>query len=80
MATTYYASITGVTSTLKDVDHSGTSSTAADIVEIRMGNGTYTPSRREIQEALLVFERWLVQGGLNSAGANLPLSPGPTEP
>lgn len=72
MTTTYYASITGVTSNFTDVDNSGTSSTAADIIELRMGNGTYAPDRREVLEALRRFERWLVQGGLDQAGANLP--------
>ena len=80
MATTYYASITTQPGDFKDVDNSGTASTAADIIELRMGNGTYTPNRQEVQRALKRFERWLVQGGLNQAGANLPLPPTGTEP
>ena len=72
MTTTFYASVTGVTSNFTDVDNSGTSSTAADILELRMGNGTYAPDRREVMEFLRRVERWLVQGGLDQAGANLP--------
>lgn len=80
MATTYYASITAVASQLQDVSNAGTTSTASDIIEIRMGNGTYTPSRREIHEALEQFKRWLVQGGVDQAGANLPLPSTASEP
>lgn len=76
MAATYYASITGDVRTFKDVDHSGTASTAADIVEIRMGNGTYVPTQQEVLLAMEVFERWVIQGGLNQAGANLPPNAG----
>jgi hypothetical protein len=59
-----------------DVDHAGTSSTAADNIELRMGNGTYLPDRREVLMALERFERWIIQGGLDQAGANLPLPTG----
>lgn len=76
MTTTYYASILTDPGAMKDVDHSGTSSTAADIIELRMGNGTYAPTRNEVIEALRVFERWVIQGGLNQAGANVPLPTG----
>jgi hypothetical protein len=72
MTTTYYASITGDVRTFSDVDHAGTSSTAADIIEIRMGNGTYVPTRMEVLLACEKFERWIVQGGLDQLGANLP--------
>jgi hypothetical protein len=71
VTTTYYASITGDVRTFKDVDHASTSSTAADIIEIRMGNGTYVPTRMEVLWAMEVFERWLVQGGLDQLGANM---------
>lgn len=73
MATTYYASITGDTRSFTDVDNAGTSSTAADIIELRMGNGTYAPTREETVMALRKFERWLLQGGIDQAGANVPL-------
>jgi hypothetical protein len=83
VATTYYASITNDVRSMKDLGapddagttdgHVGTASTAADIIELRMGNGTYLPSREEVLLALLRFERWVVQGGLNQAGANLPI-------
>ncbi len=76
MAATYYASVQADVRTMKDVDHSGTSSTAGDIVELRMGNGTYVPTQEEVLLAMRVFERWVVQGGLNQAGANLPPNAG----
>jgi len=53
------------------VSHAGTSGTAADIIELRMGNGSYVPSRAEVLWALETFERWIVQGGLDQAGANM---------
>ncbi len=76
MAATYYASINTPSSYILDVDHAGTSSTAADNIELRMGNGTYLPDRREVLMALERFERWIIQGGLDQAGANLPLPTG----
>ena len=76
MASTYYASITKAPSDFLDVDNVGTSSTAADIIELRMGNGTYAPTRAECMKALERFERWLIQGGLDQAGANVPLPSG----
>jgi len=72
MTTTYYASITSDVRTLNDVSHAGTSSTAADIIELRIGNGSYVPSRTEALMACETFERWIIQGGLDQAGANLP--------
>lgn len=72
MATTYYASFTSDVSTMHDPDHSGTSGTSGDIIELRMGNGTYVPTRFEVLKALELFERWIVQGGLDGAGVNLP--------
>jgi hypothetical protein len=76
VAATYYASIVTPSSYMLDVDHAGTSSTAADNIELRMGNGTYLPDRREVLMALERFERWIIQGGLDQAGANLPLPTG----
>lgn len=76
MAATYYASITTVPSSFTDVDNNGTASTAADIIELRMGNGTYAPTRHEVIDALRRFERWVIQGGLDQAGANVPLPSG----
>ena len=73
MATTYYMSITSDVRKQVDVDNVGTTSVTADIIELRVGNGTYSPSREEALIALRKFERFIVQGGLNSAGANLPL-------
>lgn len=81
MATTFYASVDASATTsppgyFMDVDHAGTSSTAGDSIELRMGNGTYSPDRREVILALERFKRWLIQGGLDQAGANLPLPTG----
>jgi len=76
MATTYYASIDTYAGLGLDVDHAGTSSTSTDNVELRMGNGTYAPDRREVLLALKRFERWIIQGGLAQAGANLPVPTG----
>ena len=82
MTTTYYASVTndvrryvdfGAADDAGTTDgHVGTSSTATDIIELRLGNGTYLPSLDEALIALARFHRWLIQGGLNQAGANLP--------
>lgn len=76
MTTTYYASINTYPGLELDVDHSGTSGTAADVFEFRMGNGTYAPDRRECLMALKRLERWIIQGGLDQAGANLPVPTG----
>ena len=76
MATTYYASVNTYPANMADVDHAGTSSTAGDVFEFRMGNGTYAPDRRECLMALKRVERWIMQGGLDQAGANLPLPTG----
>lgn len=73
MASTFYTSVTSDVRTMKDMDNTGTSSTAADIIELRMGNGTYSPSREEVLLFLEKAERWVMQGGLKQAGANLPL-------
>lgn len=72
MATTFYASINTSPTNFTDVDHAGTSSTAGDDFEFRMGNGTTVPDRRSALLALERIERWIIQGGLNQAGANLP--------
>lgn len=76
MTTTYYMSITVSATDDKDVDNSGTSSTATDIIELRVGNGTYAPDRAETIKALKRFERWIMQGGLKGLGANIPLPTG----
>ncbi len=83
MTATYYASTTndvrryvdfGAADDAGTTDgHVGTSSTATDILEIRIGNGTYLPSRDEVILFLQKVERWVMQGGLNQAGANLPV-------
>ena len=72
MATTYYASANDGDVISKDVAHAGTSSTATDVIELRMGNGTYVPTQRQVLNVLERFERWIIQNGLDGAGANLP--------
>lgn len=66
----YYASVNpGKSATLADIT-SGTSSTAADKIELRMDQSAVT--RLDVLQALEVFKRWIIQGGLKGAGANLP--------
>jgi hypothetical protein len=72
LTTTYYASVTGDSGAFTDVDHAGTSSTSTDVFEFRMGNGTYAPDRGECVLAAQRIVRWILQGGLDQAGANLP--------
>lgn len=75
MATTYYASITSdFDSISKDPDHVGTSATATDVVELRMGDGTTVPTQRQVLIALDRFRRWIVQNGLDGidSGSDLP--------
>lgn len=72
MATIFYASCNDGDVLAKDVEHAGTSSTAGDLVELRMGDGTNTPTQRQVLNILERIERWIMQGGLNGAGANLP--------
>lgn len=73
MANTYYMSVTGDYDAIsKDPDNVGTSSTAADRIELRMGDGTFVPTQRQVLNCLERFERWIMQNGLNGVGANLP--------
>lgn len=72
MATIYYASCNDGDVISSDVEHAGTSSTSGDVVELRMGNGTYVPTQRQVLNILERFERWIIQNGLDGAGANLP--------
>lgn len=57
---------------LHDVAHSGSSGTSGDEFEFRILNDAAV-TKRDALNALKIFERWIVQGGLNGAGANLPL-------
>lgn len=76
MTTTYYASGNDGDSVSLDMEHSGTSSTAGDVFEFRMGNGSYAPTQRQCLNFIGRLRRWIVQGGLDGAGANLPSSRG----
>lgn len=57
-------------SQMRDVENSGTSSTAGDKIELRMDQSAVT--RMDVIHALETFKRWIIQGGLKGAGANLP--------
>lgn len=72
MTTTYYMSANDGDSISLDPEHVGTSSTAGDLVELRMGNGTVVPTQRQVLNIMERFERWIVQNGLDGLGANLP--------
>ena len=77
MATTYYASVTSDFDTqAADPDNAGTSSTATDVIELRMGNGTTVPTQRQVLNFMERMERWIIQNGLDGLGANLPPSRG----
>ncbi len=71
MAAQYYVSVNDAR-TMKDAAHVGTSGTATDIFELRIGDGTYLPSITETILAMKIIERFLIQNGLDQAGANLP--------
>lgn len=67
----FYCSVNpGTPLDMRDVANAGTSSTAGDKIELRMDQSAVT--RLDVLKALKVFERWIVQGGLAGAGANLP--------
>lgn len=72
MATVYYATAVDCDTVSKDVAHAGTSDTATDLVGLRMGDGTNVPTQRQVLNALEIFKRWIMQSGLDGAGANLP--------
>lgn len=76
MATTFYMSFNDLDIISSDPEHAGTSSTSGDDVEVRMGNGTYSPTQRQVLNGLERGERWIMQDGLNGAGANLPVNRG----
>ncbi len=56
--------------------NSGATTTAGDIIELRMGSAGTNVDRHQALMALEIFKRWIMQGGLNQAGANLPLPTG----
>lgn len=72
MATQYYMSVNDMDTVSAEVASAGTSSTAADVVELRVGDATYVPTQREVLNALEIFKRWIISNGLSGAGANLP--------
>jgi hypothetical protein len=57
--------------------HSGTSTSGADFIELRMmqyttGTTSTGLTRKDVLIALEVFERWILESGLIGDGANLP--------
>lgn len=76
MATVDYATVVDCDTVSADVAHAGTSDTATDLIGLRMGDGTNVPTLRQILNALEIFKRWIIQRGLDGAGANLPPSSG----
>lgn len=74
--TTYFMSTSDFDTLSKDPQHAGTSSTATDLIELRAGTAGANVTHRQILNALQIFERWVIQKGLDGAGANLPPSAG----
>ena len=56
----------------KDPDHYGSSSTATDDIEIRLGTAGRSVSEREATVALRRIERFLRQNGFNGLGTGVP--------
>ena len=52
--------------------HVGATTTSTDILELRMGSSTANVTRHQALLFLEMAHRWIVQGGLNQAGASLP--------
>ena len=50
----------------------GATTTSTDILELRMGSSTANIDRHQALMGLEIFKRWIMQGGLNQAGASLP--------
>lgn len=71
MAAQYYASITSFDQ-MYNVAHSGTSGTAGDCLELRMGDGTFTPTRQQVLQGLEILRRHIIQGGAVGDGLDLP--------
>ena len=79
MATTYFV---GINVDPSSFDQSaanltvGTTTTATCVLELRMNSSTVALDRAQVLKGLEMFHRWVVQGGVNQAGANLPLPTG----
>ena len=54
----------------------GTATTATCVLELRMNSSTVALTRHQVMMGLEMFKRWVEQGGVNQAGANLPLPTG----
>ena len=52
--------------------NSGATTTSTDILELRMGSSTANVDRHQVLMFLEIAKRWVMQGGLNGAGASLP--------
>lgn len=73
MANIYYIGVNTGDLNMSDPATAGTASTAGSDIELRIGDGTVQPTKRDVYRALEVFRRWMRKGGLG-AGANLPAS------
>lgn len=70
-----YTAAGGDHSFVKEPDHTGTSSTSTDEVELRiLSSGSPVPTKLDVIVSLERFIRWLEQGGQHEAGANQPPS------
>lgn len=70
--TTYYMSFNDGDIFSAEPEHAGTSSTATDLIEVRMGTAGSNVTHRQVINALRRGIRWMIQAGVNGAGANLP--------
>lgn len=71
MAAQYYVSSNMGDLDMSDPANAGTSGTAGDDLELRIGDGTNLPTKKDVQLFMRQVKRWLRKGGLG-AGANLP--------
>lgn len=75
MATQFYMSSNDGDSITHDPDHAGTSSTATDLVELRIGDGTTVPTQRQVLNIMEQFQRWIIQNGRDGVDADGVLPP-----
>ena len=79
MATTFFVGINVDPSSFDQSSTNltvGTTTTSTCIMELRMNSSTVALDRPQVLKGLEMFHRWVMQGGLNQAGANLPLPTG----
>lgn len=79
MATTFFVGINVDPSSFDQSSTNltvGTTTTSTCIMELRMNSSTVALDRPQVLKGLETIKRWVMQGGLNQAGANLPLPTG----